>query len=521
MDDYGKEKIDLIKELNKLRYRVMELEETDFRRKQVEDALRESETQMRMILNSLGDAIHVVNKDLKLLMMNTTFQRWCLDLGLKIDVLGKNIFDVFPFLPEAVKNEYKSVFECGEPLLTEEKNLVKGDEFITETRKIPIYENGEVNQVITIVRDITRRRVSDEAIRDSVERFRGIAEESFDIIFIINNKGEFSYISPSVEKITGYSREELQGKSIEKFLPESQLTRLNHASERLSNQENIEGLELEILGKKKSTIFLEVNATPVLKNGKVIGYQGIARDITERKHSMEEMKRRLMKFKLEQGKVYLIGETSNVISREVLVDLQKVGYTGLVISRNYESQTKANFGTGFKFLWLSENGMKNAIKPTLKKIFNRISKISHKKVIYINRLDYLISKHGFNKILSFIQNLNDLAIFANHIIILSIDPLILNSKEQKLLEKETIEIEPMSKPKLPEDLLSVLRFVYEQNISGSKPTYSNIEHELHVCKPTMRKRIRQLISNGYLINNKNGRSKIVEITERGKNFFHL
>ena len=101
------------------------------------------------------------------------------------------------------------------------------------------------------------------------------------------------------------------------------------------------------------------------------------------------------------------------------------------------------------------------------------------------------------------------------------DPSILTNREQKLLEKETTEIEPLFKPKLPDDLISVLKFIYEENTTGIKPSYSEVEHELRVCKPTMRKRIRKLISGGYLIDNKNGRRKVIELTERGKNFFNL
>jgi PAS domain S-box-containing protein len=521
MDYEGKERIDLIKELNKLRSRVMDLEETELKRKQIEDALRESETQLRVVLNSLGDAIHVLNKDLRMLMMNTSFQRWNLELGLKVDVIGKKVLDVFPFLPETVIEEYQRVIDNGETLITEEKTIINGREFITETRKIPIYENGEVTKVITIVRDITQRKLSDVALKESEQRFRGLAEESFDMIFIIDINGDLSYISPSVKKITGYTREEVLGKSLEKFLPKSQLNRLKQASDRLMKGETIQGLDLEILGRKKNSVFIEINAAPMFSDVKVVGYQGIARDITERKRTEEEMKKRLMKFKLDPGKVYLIGETSNTISREVLKDLERVGYKGIFISRTYESHYKSNNGGSFKFYWLSENGQKNAIKPNLNQIIQKVSKLPHKKVIYINRLDYLISKHNFKKVLTFIQNLHELAIFSNHIIILSVDPSILTNREQKLLEKETTEIEPLFKPKLPDDLISVLKFIYEENTAGIKPSYSQVEHELRVCKPTMRKRIRKLISGGYLIDNKNGRRKVVELTERGKNFFNL
>jgi PAS domain S-box-containing protein len=517
----GKDKINLIKEISKLRNRVMELEEVASKRKQIEDALRESETQLRLILNSLGDAIHVVDEDIHFVMMNTTFQRWNLELGLEIDVIGKDLFEVFPFLPKSVREEYITVFKSGETLRTEEKNKLGEREFITETRKIPVYENGEVSKIITIVRDITKRKLSDEALRESEERFRGIAEGSFDIIFIIDVEGNLSYISPAVERITGYAQKDILGKKLEKFLPESQLKRIKQASELLLKGESLKSMELEILGRNKNTLYLEINATPIFKKDILIGYQGIGRDITGRKLREEDMKKRLLNFRLEEGKVYLLEESSQLISHEILRDLLKIGYTGMIITRTYKPNYEQSFKNKIDFLWLSENGKKNAIKPKLAIIFNHISKQNYKKVIHIDRLDYLISKNGFKKVLEFVQNLLEFAIFSNNIVIISIDPTTLKPRELRLLQKETNEIVPMLKPQLPEDFNEILKFVFEQNMMGLKPSYSEVEHGLGVCKPTMRKRLRKLISSGYLNENIKGRSKVVELSDRGKNIFQF
>jgi PAS domain S-box-containing protein len=124
-------------------------------RKTTEKKIQESEIQLKNILNSMGDAIHVVDKDLKFVMMNEYFKKWNEDLGLKSDIKGQRIKDIFPFLPDNVWGEYEKVIETGKALTSNENVKINNREFNTETRKIPIIENGKVTQIITVIRDIS------------------------------------------------------------------------------------------------------------------------------------------------------------------------------------------------------------------------------------------------------------------------------------------------------------------------------------------------------------------------------
>ncbi|MFC1703661.1 PAS domain S-box protein [Candidatus Omnitrophota bacterium] len=132
--------------------------------KHIEKALFESEWKYRMTIDSMADAIHVVDQDLRFILFNAAFKRWAEQLGLETNVIGKTIFEVFSFLPESVKDEYQKVFETGKILATEEFDRVGERDFITETRKIPIIEHGKVTKVVTVVSDITARKKMDERL---------------------------------------------------------------------------------------------------------------------------------------------------------------------------------------------------------------------------------------------------------------------------------------------------------------------------------------------------------------------
>jgi PAS domain S-box-containing protein/putative nucleotidyltransferase with HDIG domain len=131
-------------------------------RKRAEERLQEAEEQYRLTLDSIGDAIHVIDSYWRFIIFNTAFRQWNEQLGLETDVIGRTLFEVFPFLPNTVRDEYLQVFDTGEKLLTEERTRVGDKEFITETRKIPIYEGEKVTRIATVIRDITERKRSEE-----------------------------------------------------------------------------------------------------------------------------------------------------------------------------------------------------------------------------------------------------------------------------------------------------------------------------------------------------------------------
>jgi len=123
-----------------------------------EDALRASEALSRTTVGAIDEGIHVVGPDLRIVLFNDTFRRWCKELGLESDAVGRTVFEAFPFLSETVRDDYRQVIETGTPLVTEETHVIAGRQIVTETRKIPVVHDGEVAQVVTAVHDITERR---------------------------------------------------------------------------------------------------------------------------------------------------------------------------------------------------------------------------------------------------------------------------------------------------------------------------------------------------------------------------
>ena len=123
-----------------------------------EKALSIKESQYRTTIDSLGDMIHVIDKNYRIILTNETYKIRAEELGLETDVIGKSLIELFPFLGQEIFKEYEMVFKTGQLLFTEEHTQIRNKKYFSETRKIPVFDGDRVYQVITVIHDITERK---------------------------------------------------------------------------------------------------------------------------------------------------------------------------------------------------------------------------------------------------------------------------------------------------------------------------------------------------------------------------
>ena len=188
-----------------------------------------------------------------------------------------------------MRDEYRQVFDTGETLITEETVRIGDATIATETRKIPISHDGQVVQVVTVVRDITDRHRAERALRESEAKYRDLVEQMNDVVFRTDRDGVFTYVSPSVETHTGYGVLQVIGEHFARFAHPDDVQLIVDGG-----QSALEGrstpFECRLCAKDGQVRWMRASCSPVVAGGTVVGVQGVMVDITQRKRAEERLR---------------------------------------------------------------------------------------------------------------------------------------------------------------------------------------------------------------------------------------
>ena len=187
---------------------------------------------------------------------------------------------------------------------------------------IELYREGSLE-------DITERKRAQEALQQSEERYRDLVENAHDIIYSHDLEGNYTSINKAGEVITGYTvAEALQMSIADTVAIEDQAKVLDMMRRKLAG-EIATAYEIEIIAKDGRRVPLEVNTKYVYQNGVPVGVQGIARDVTERRHLEAQLR--------QSQKMEAIGQLAGGVAHDFNNLLTAInGYSGLALQRMNE-----------------------------------------------------------------------------------------------------------------------------------------------------------------------------------------
>jgi len=202
------------------------------------------------------------------------------------------------YLP-ALQERIQQCYTHGDPF-SEECELItdSGKRLWTEVRGVARVIEGKTVYVYGTFQDITDSKLAEKALRDREEKYRLLADNITDNIWIMDlDTLRFTYNNPSVLGITGYSAEEVMGFHIQDVLtPSSMKLATSVLSEELSDEgRNADPLryrilELEQYHKDGTTVWTEVSMRFIYdKEGRPISILGVTRDVSERRRLQNEL----------------------------------------------------------------------------------------------------------------------------------------------------------------------------------------------------------------------------------------
>lgn len=142
----------------------------------------------------------------------------------------------------------------------------------------------------TVRKILEERERAEAAVKESEERYRELVENANDIVFTLDLEGNVTSINKAVELITGYSQTELLGMHMSQFLTPGSTESARRMTERKLAGEERTNYEVDVRAKDGHIFTLEISSRLSIHQGKPVGVQGVARDITNRRLAEEALR---------------------------------------------------------------------------------------------------------------------------------------------------------------------------------------------------------------------------------------
>jgi PAS domain S-box-containing protein len=258
-------------------------------------ALREIEDRYRRVAETTTDVILAAGEDGRVLFVNSSVEKV---FGYKaVEVIGNELTRFMPDFMSRLSEASRKGAEKGQRRAArsgvELKGLRKGGKEISVEVTFGEYTADGKRVFTGVVRDVTERKRA-EAARGSAEtRYQELFDNANDVIYTCDLEGRFTSLNLKAERLIGYKREELLKTDIGQIVASEHLKLVRQTiADMVANNTDTPPYEIEIICKDGRRLPVEINTRLIYENGRPVGIQGIARDMSERKRD-ERIRQRL------------------------------------------------------------------------------------------------------------------------------------------------------------------------------------------------------------------------------------
>lgn len=255
-------------------------------RKHAEITISESEARFRSLFSAIPKSIWVYDLEtLRILRVNDAAIEqygYTRDELLSMTIKDIRPAEQVPELLERIRNEATGSQGVWQHR-TKDGKLID-----VEVISHALQYEGRACKIVSMS-DVTERKLAEQQLIKSEERYRDLVENAHDIIYSHDLQGNYTSINEAGERITGYSRQETLRMNVsDTVAPEFLDLARGMIAAKLRGEEST-AYEIELLAKDGRRICLEVNTKLTLQDGEPVGIQGIARDVSSRKHLEEQL----------------------------------------------------------------------------------------------------------------------------------------------------------------------------------------------------------------------------------------
>ncbi len=260
-------------------------------RKQTEEALRQSEERYRKLFENANDIIYVHDLHGNYQSMNQAAERvfgYTREEALKLNMSQI----AAPEHLEIASKKLREKIEGDSKQTAYELDCIRkdGSRITLEVNSTVITKDGKPIAVQGIARDITERKLAEEDLKESENRYRDLFENANDLIYTHDLRGNFTSLNRAGERITGYTREEALTMNLSQVVAPESLENAREMTVKKLAEDSSTTYEIDVIAKDGRRVSLELSTRLIQKKGLPIGVQGVGRDVTERRRAEEALR---------------------------------------------------------------------------------------------------------------------------------------------------------------------------------------------------------------------------------------
>jgi PAS domain S-box-containing protein len=263
--------------------------------RKAEEELQKSEERFRALVQNSSDVVYILDTEGYIKYVSPNVQQV---LGYNEDIKLEDQLNVLDFLhPDDRSTARKALAELkktDESLVYEFRiRDIKGEYPWVEVWGKNLLDNAPVHGIVLNISNITERKKIEETLRESEEKYRDIVELSPDGIAIVDLKGVITSCNTAFLENMGFSREEIVGKRFTTLssVRAKDIPKYMKMLAFLVSGKVPESMVTSWVHKDGKTRWGETRMCIMRKEGKIVGFQAVTRDITERRKTEEELKK--------------------------------------------------------------------------------------------------------------------------------------------------------------------------------------------------------------------------------------
>lgn len=226
--------------------------------------------------------------------------------------------------------------------------------------------------LLSIILDVTEMRKTESALQEASQRFRQISESAREWVWEVDADGVYTYSSPMVEPLLGYTSDELVGKHhFYDLWPEDvRATLVPLAKEAFRRRDTLQNLPNPCLHKDGRRVLIETTGFPVIDaDGRLRGYRGADRDVTEREKTQAALRESEVRFRelFEHSPVAVWEEDLSAVAAR-FAELRARGVTDLRAYLDAHPEETGALAARLRILEVNEAGLKMLGVPSLEQL---------------------------------------------------------------------------------------------------------------------------------------------------------